>query len=239
MHTSRVSSTFNVYESSNLLGNNDMRGNAKSDVYGYTGDLQDTRDLQDDQIINNYSGKTDETLIRSSIKQVPSRCQICYWICSCHNFRGFWYTKLGKLIKYFPIIILSLVFTISVLMGLGILTTKIVLNEYNINNGCHKGTMSCKMPIMCYYDDTESLILGCSAIGSISFAVIVLGILITLIITGSCFYCFDSCTSEIRNTIRHSRFIISRHINDNDQDNPSNPDTVYGSVNNYIEYENA
>jgi len=140
----------------------------------------------------------------------PSKCRICCLMCSCSNKKGFWYTKLGKFIILFPVFIIFIGIGLGLLDLFGIATMKIFYDQYNINTGCLNGYMNCTDKPMCYIDDHKSLIIGCAAIGSISFIVLCISILLIMIFVGLIFYCTDSCCSEIDKSYKHSKFTLQK-----------------------------
>ena len=142
----------------------------------------------------------------------PSRCNICCLMCSCRNRRGFWYTKLGKFIFWLPLFIILFGVGLILLDMIGIVTMKIVYDQYDIKTGClYESTINnCTNKPLCYINDRHSLILGCAAIGSISFVILFISILLIMIFIGLIFYCTDSCCGEINKSYKQSQFTLQR-----------------------------
>ena len=142
----------------------------------------------------------------------PSRCKVCCLMCSCRNRRGFWYTKLGKFIFWFPIFIILIGIGLVGLDFIGIATMKVVYDQYNIYTGCIDGNENCTNKPMCYINDRKVFVIVFAAIGSISFVVLFISILLIMIFIGLMFYCTDSCCSEIDKSYKHSKFTLQRQI---------------------------
>lgn len=144
--------------------------------------------------------------------QNPSRGKVCCLMCSCRNKKGFWYTKLGKFIFWFPIFIILFGIGMVLLDLIGIATMKVIYDRYDVSTGClyREDNNNCTDKPMCYINDHKALIIGCAAIGSISFVVLFISILLIMVFIGLMFYCTDSCCSEIDKSYKYSKFTLQR-----------------------------
>ena len=144
----------------------------------------------------------------------PSVCKICCLMCSCFNKKGIWHTKLGKFIFRFPIVLVLAMAGLVLLVLLGISTMKVIYSKYDISTGCPYSYQNCTQVAqsMCHTDDWPTLVIGCAAVGSISFLMLFLSVLLVMIGIGCTFYCFDTCCNEIGNSYKHSRFTLQRSM---------------------------
>jgi hypothetical protein len=135
---------------------------------------------------------------------------VCCHMCSCCNDRGIWYTKFGKFIFRMPCILIITVIIACLLMLFGVGTTSLVYTGYDVTTGCPIDTVNCTDTTMCNANDQNALLFGCAFIGLISVFVVITVMIIILCITGTLFYCLDTCCSEIGKSYRYSEFTLYR-----------------------------